>query len=267
VNSNLELKNQALSSASTLDSAGSLSIDQEMKPFASFLEPLLLKDILKEIGPLPPGALFLGLADDGLPVLLNLWDPKPGPILVTGDPEAGKTDFLKTITSFVVSTHQPHEIQYAVITERPVEWKNYVNYDHCIGVFSMVQKSTVDLIQALVIWVEMNRSSRQAVMLLVDGMEDFVYLNNGLGLNFQTLLMHGPAKRIWPVVTFTPGRFQGADTSWLKYFRTRMFGYMKNVSFRLKDSVSCFDFEALSKGVEFSMKENAKWIKFRIPRI
>ncbi|NOH04841.1 MAG: hypothetical protein HND47_24175 [Chloroflexi bacterium] len=44
-----------------------------------------LNSVLADLSPLPNEALFLGMADDGLPVLLNLSDPVPGPILITGD--------------------------------------------------------------------------------------------------------------------------------------------------------------------------------------
>ena len=37
-----------------------------------------LSDVLAEIGSLPAEALFLGVASDGLPVLLNLYDSHPG---------------------------------------------------------------------------------------------------------------------------------------------------------------------------------------------
>lgn len=52
-----------------------------------------LNAVLDEIGLMPHEALFMGVASDGLPVLLNLQDPSPGPILVAGDSGVGKTDF------------------------------------------------------------------------------------------------------------------------------------------------------------------------------
>ena len=43
-----------------------------------------LSSVLAEIGPLPHEVLFLGVAADGLPVLLNLHDPVPRPLLGKG---------------------------------------------------------------------------------------------------------------------------------------------------------------------------------------
>ena len=40
-----------------------------------------LNETLADFGPMPQEALFLGVAADDLPVLLNLHDPVPGPVL------------------------------------------------------------------------------------------------------------------------------------------------------------------------------------------
>ena len=40
----------------------------------------MLGEVLTGYAPMPPAALFLGVASDDLPVLLNLHDPIPGPI-------------------------------------------------------------------------------------------------------------------------------------------------------------------------------------------
>jgi hypothetical protein len=64
-----------------------------------------LTDSLSELGPLPKEALLLGLAPDGLPVLLNLHDPSPGPLLIAADPGAGKTALL--------AGHRPGRLPHA----------------------------------------------------------------------------------------------------------------------------------------------------------
>ena len=51
-------------------------------------------DLLASVGDIPKNSVLFGIARDGLPLLLHLRDPRPGPILVTGDQGSGKTAFL-----------------------------------------------------------------------------------------------------------------------------------------------------------------------------
>ena len=69
-----------------------------------------LDQVLAGFGPMPDEALFLGVATDELPVLLNLHDPTPGPLLIIGDPGTGKTSLLQTIAQAVESMHQPEKV-------------------------------------------------------------------------------------------------------------------------------------------------------------
>ena len=70
---------------------------------------------------LPGGSILLGLAEDGLPLLLNVYDPTPGPILIAGDQGIGKTSFLKWL-AYSSSLFEPGDIQFGVVTPFPEEW-------------------------------------------------------------------------------------------------------------------------------------------------
>src|SRR5262245_32000124 len=98
-----------------------LKTDTEAKPAVGM--PPTLNDVLAEIGPLPAEALFLGVASDHLPVLLNLHDPHPGPMLVAGDAGAGKTAFLQTIAQSVIETQRAQDVQFGIVTNYPDEWE------------------------------------------------------------------------------------------------------------------------------------------------
>jgi hypothetical protein len=50
---------------------------------------------------LPEGCLLLSLAEDSLPLGLNLYDPSPGPILVAGDARSDETKFAKALAWFI----------------------------------------------------------------------------------------------------------------------------------------------------------------------
>src|SRR6266496_4369856 len=78
-----------------------------------------LNEVLAGYDPMPPAALFLGVASDDLPVLLNLHDPVPGPILIAADPGAGKTALLQTIALAAGKIHHPEDLQFGVLTNHP----------------------------------------------------------------------------------------------------------------------------------------------------
>lgn len=262
MNLDLNTENEVLFAASEV--VKSLAVDQETGETVSSDLPALQK-VLNNIGPLPATALFLGLADDGLPVLLDLWNPAAGPILVAGDSQTGKTGFLKTIIRFVNFTRHPQEIQYSVIANSSSEWEGYADDPHCLGIFPAVHKRVTQLTRALAAWIEINQTSRQSVLLLIDGLDDFIFWNRGLDQELQKILLYGPAKKVWPVISINLETFQNVD--WLKFFHTRVFGYTKYSRIIIKDDGNCHQgLDSLSKGVEFRVKKNSQWIHFRIPR-
>src|SRR5689334_11641868 len=126
-----------------------------------------LSEVLTEIGSVPAEALFLGIASDGLPVLLNLYDSHPGPILITGDASAGKTAFLQTVAQAAAQTHTPNDLQFGVITNYPDEWKSTEGMTHLAGVFPVGHHSTQEFIASLVAWAHSNKNTHQCMLLLV----------------------------------------------------------------------------------------------------
>src|SRR4030095_3057577 len=84
-----------------------------------------LSEVLAELGPMPTEAMFLGVASDGLPVLLNLYDHIPGPILIAADARTVKTLLLQTIALAAAIMHQPKQVQFGVMTSHPEEWSGW----------------------------------------------------------------------------------------------------------------------------------------------
>ncbi|MBI1792676.1 MAG: hypothetical protein HYR70_00610 [Chloroflexi bacterium] len=260
MNLDLELTTGVFSSAPASGVLKSPAINGKIAP-PIFL-PILpsFQNVMKEFGSFPDEALFLDIADDGL---LNIADSMPGSILVTGDSDACRTDFLKSIARSIVSTHQPRKIQFGAITRYIHEWNTYAGYPHCIGVFPMTHKNAFDFIQALAVWVEKNKTSQQSVFLLIDNLADFIYCNSGLVRELQEILLYGPAKKIWPVVTINPGNFQ-KDNPWLKCFHTRALGHNFNTA---AIDYHLVGFESLIGNVEFILQDGFRQIKFRTPKI
>jgi hypothetical protein len=231
-----------------------------------------LSHVLAEIGPLPAEALFLGVASDNLPVLLNLYDPHPGPMLIAGDAGSGKTAFLQTIAHSVVQTHRSDDVQFGVITNYPDEWESIEATPHRVGVFPVGHKSTQEFMQSLATWAHSNKNTHQCVLLLVDDLESVASLDLETVQDFRWLLLRGPARRVWPIVTLNAQRY-GQVISWLQNFRTRVFGRVANG--RVAEALSGDKASGLSQleaRMQFSLREKDpqsgsvdNWLRFWLP--
>lgn len=226
-----------------------------------------LKAVLADASPLPSEALFLGLAEDGLPVLLNLYDPTPGPILIIGDPACGKTRLLQTIARAADLLHSPSEVQYGVVTSHPQEWRDFYGNQNNAGVFFTQDDNTEELIQSLVTWAHNNKGEQQSVLLLIDDVEAVIKINPQVEQNLRWLLLRGPSRRVWPIVTLNAGRAQSMK-AWLEFFHTRLFGFTRSADeSNLLTGIPSHSLTHLSAGSQFALREGNKLLNFWAPSI
>ena len=224
-----------------------------------------LRDVLAELGPLPAEALFLGVASDHLPVLLNLYDPHPGPMLIAGDAGSGKTAFLQTVVHSVIQTHSANDLQFGVLTNYPDEWESTQATPHRVGIFPVGHKSAQEFVQSLTSWAHSNKNTHQCVLLLVDDLESVASLDQETVQSFRWLLVRGPARRVWPIVTLNAPRY-GQVIPWLSNFRTRVFGRVVNA--RVAEALSsdqASNLGQLEAPIQFSLRETKNWLRFWLP--
>ncbi len=215
-------------------------------------------------GNLPDGSLLLGLAEDGLPLLLDLYDPAPGPLLVAGDGGTGKTALLQSLAR-ASDLNNLGDIQFSVLTPFPEEWDGYDAMANCMGVWPAYHPSGHDFLAQLVNWSEALSETRQAVLLLVDGLDLLVASDFQARHNLRWLLANGPAGHVWPVVTVNPGRLDRMQT-WLDYFTTRVLGQIKNyqMAYTLLEGTQANP-AALYPGTQFGLAQSGNWLKFWLP--
>ena len=238
--------------------------DQTLRPYPVPAPPTL-SSVLAEIGSLPREALFLGVASDGLPVLLNLQDPIPGPLLVVGEAGAGKTAFLQSIVNSITQTHRADHLQYGLITDPIDEWERVENTSHRMGMFKPGQKDAQDLMVFLASWAHENRDSDRTFLLLIDDLEAIAKLDFDSLQHFRWLLARGPSRNVWPIITMNADRY-GQVLSWIPIFRTRVFGKIRNeraANALGGDKISALD--TLEAKIQFSLRENRKWVRFWLP--
>jgi hypothetical protein len=225
-----------------------------------------LHQVLADFGPMPDEALFLGVASDELPVLLNLHDPVPGPLLIVGDPGTGKTTLLQTIARAAETMHQPEKLQFGALTSHPDEWTGFEEVPNNVGIFSIHHRSSEDFILSLASWAHGNKSSRQSVLLLIDDLEAITKLDDDAVQNLRWLLLRGPSRRVWPIITLGSQHLVNMSR-WLEAFRTLILGNIQNINHVRKLDAGDANLRSLSPGSEFALREGNNWLRFWIPTL
>jgi hypothetical protein len=226
-----------------------------------------LRSVIANASPLPREAIFLGLAEDGLPVLLNIFDPIPGPILVSGDQASGKTSLLQIIARATELMHPPSEVQYIVITQYPNEWDDFHSGHNNAGIYGTNDPTTQDLLYSLANWAHNNKGGEQSLLLLIDDLEALTKLDQQAEQNLRWLLLRGPSRHVWPMITVNASRAQNLKP-WLDFFRTRLFG--STIDSADSNSITGDANKALddlTAGSEFTMREGSNWLNFWIPKL
>lgn len=271
----------------TLQSTSAVALLQQFQapaePRAEDLElPALpgLDSVLGALQPLPPQGVLIGVASEGLPAMLNLQDPAPGPILVLGDAGAGKTDLLRFVAGAITRTHRPHQVQFCAVTPHPDEWYGFQGTSHCRGIVDSAGGAASYALGELADSVREDPGDG-AVLLLVD---DPTALDTPALDLLHWLLANGPAARLWPLVTlntrlalrlpdcpagFGPAGLRTGGTKppgWVAPFRTRIFGRIAQRE--LADEYTPARDAALHNlraGSQFCMRSERHWVRFRIP--
>jgi hypothetical protein len=137
-------------------------------------------------------ASLLGIADDGLPVLLHLRNPRPGPILICGDAQP----LLQQLARSTLAINAAFGV--IVLTNDVQRWQANERMSVCNQTTPL--PSLVDLVEA--------RTRETFGLLLIDGYE-MVQADEP---RFLYLCQHGPAGGIWPILAeseqaVTPGLF------------------------------------------------------------
>ena len=252
----------------TLQSLAKLASKSDQARSAPLSALPSLNSVLTEFAPLPHTALFLGLATDGLPILLNLLDPLPGPIMIVGDKGCGKTNFLRTILSSAARVHSSHDLSYSIISRNTSEWKTIQNISHSVNLLSPSEPNILSYLRSLVEWAHSNKGEQQISLLFIDRIETLLEIP-AAQQDLRWLLLRGPSRHVWPIVTVqTSTAVSGAFQPWLEAFRTRLFGYVHDDhKAQLLTGLAKISFANLISGFQFVMREGDNWLPFWIPTL
>lgn len=226
-----------------------------------------LEELIAQNPILPSNTLLLGMANDGLPILLNLDEPGPGPVVVVGDAGVGKTNLMQTLARATDLIQVPSDIQFGVVSNHPDEWQALDASPGSLGVWPASHPSAEEFIQRLADWARQQEHGRQVIVLFLDDLASIISASYQVQENIKWLLLNGSKNHVWVVASINVVRAIRMRV-WLDLFNTRIFGYIQQPSLaRALTSDSLSDFESLVPGLEFDIKQQGGWLRFWLPAI
>ena len=198
---------------------------------------MALSKVFHSLEPFPGNALFLGVCEDGLPLLVDLANPDPGAILILGDREAANLDLIRTMIASVVLLDASPRIQVDVASAYPTEYRDFYGTSHQFSMISLDgtgPSRLSNLEDLLSFYVSKIREAalsgypQEARLLVIDDL-DFVL--NGLSsasLNaLDWVVQYGPREGVWVTAGLHTRDFKLIDDPILRHFQTRIFGQIQ----------------------------------------
>jgi hypothetical protein len=230
------------------------------------LFPVLPENLPGGLVSLPEDALLFGISADGLPLLLHLRDPRPGPVLVIGERGSGKTDFLKLLLLAEQRLAAPSAIRFVILTDHPADFDEIHAPERLLGVYPAYEAGSAEMLSQLA-WRVQSPQVDQPILLLMDGLESILQMEAEAQENLAYILVNGPQALVWPVVTIN-SEMGLRLPEWLAYFRTRIYGRIANPSTaEALTPIPGAPLNSLFPGAQFCLRQNSNWLRFWLPSL
>ena len=187
-----------------------------------------LYSLIESMGPFPPYSVVVGQCRDGLPLMIDLDNPKSGSILVVGENVYEKTQIMKTLGHSASLINKPGLVQISLISNNISRYSDLEQYPNCHAWHHAYDRAAAEMIIELASLAEQRRWGREtgrAMMLLIDDFQSLapILSDDRIYLSFKTLVSRGPTSGIWPILSINPGDERSDQGQLLHSFGTYIF--------------------------------------------
>lgn len=123
-----------------------------------------------------PGTALLGLAADGVPLMIRLASPDVTHVLITGARHSGKSQLAATIAASLVLHQKPREIQIFVLTQQPQPFQFLAAAPHTQRVMAATNEQILQQLRRLEAEMERREQAqltRPRLIVLADALTEW----------------------------------------------------------------------------------------------
>jgi hypothetical protein len=123
-----------------------------------------------------PGTALLGLAGDGVPLMIRLASPDVTHVLISGARHSGKSALAATIAASLVLHQKPREIQIFVLTQQPQPFQFLAAAPHTQRVIAATNEQILQQMRRLEAEMErreQSRLTRPRLIVFADALTDW----------------------------------------------------------------------------------------------
>lgn len=235
-------------------------------PFAK----LSIERLLQQHRYLPDLTAILGICEDGLPVLLELSNPRPGSVLVGGSQLTGSKRLFELAMISILAKSTPHDVEILVVTRDPEDWKVFKNFpgQPNIEFLPVYDRTSGAAIFRLCNKLEERMTGRPSAtvqVLIVDDLNALNFVDYDVQTNFQWLAKEGPQYQVWTFAGIEAENIQTSDR-FLSSFQTRILGQIHD-SFAAGWLANARppDVATFHPTQQFTTRVNQNWLNFWLP--
>jgi len=246
------------------------TLDLQPEPETEGVHPrdLTLAQFFQQMTHLPGLNAGLGMCSDRMPVMLDLTDPRPGPLAVLGNARSGKTSLVQVMLESALALNPGQQVRFVIIAEKPQEYERLSRSDtaraQSLGIFPPGSLEAQRILERLAAQVE--HGSAEPVLVCLDDLRMIRTASAALQSAVETILCAGPQVSIWPIAVLSAETAPGLGR-WLRRFRTRLIGNMANQAAGRLGIFTGLDAESLVPRRQFSVYLGGEWLPFWVPRL
>ncbi|RPI87637.1 MAG: hypothetical protein EHM41_04215 [Chloroflexi bacterium] len=226
-----------------------------------------LQSVLQEVAPLPPMSVLIGACDDGLPVMMDLSNPRAGSILIVADAGAGKANLLNSIINSACTTTSVRQLRVAVLTVRPELFQKTLRFPHTYKSGQQVGIKTDEVIAEMTTLAQDRKTagiSGPAVILAVDDLPGLLAsLDPDQAENLLWLVREGPAVQVRVIATTESKQLDSMERDLFERFGAWLIGNIENDRTGMNlAQIPEETYHGLKKGSQFCVYFENEWVPF-----